>query len=257
MKIVSFSLYGKDDKYIQGAFINSATVGIMYPNWQAVFYCGETVPSQVKSRLSELGSIVIEKNGPEDNTASLWRFEAVNIPNATHVIFRDADSRILDREVAAVNEWLDSGRTLHVMRDHPNHGWDIPAGLWGTRVSAEVKKILELPKFSAAENVYGLDALFLSKGVYRLFRRDAMIHDEIFFRNFHANKFPTPRLDGAFVGEVFNADGTVNSIERRLLHDFENNLSIRMKVQVLDIYKRLRELVSRHVKSLTRKNSLF
>ena len=31
------------------------------------------------------------------------------------------DSWVLDREVAAVQEWVGSGRTFHVMRDHPNH----------------------------------------------------------------------------------------------------------------------------------------
>lgn len=35
---------------------------------------------------------------------------------------RDLDSRFSDRELAAVNEWLASGASIHAMRDHPAHG---------------------------------------------------------------------------------------------------------------------------------------
>jgi hypothetical protein len=35
---------------------------------------------------------------------------------------RDADSFIEPREVAAVNEWMRSGKFGHIMRDHPWHG---------------------------------------------------------------------------------------------------------------------------------------
>ena len=49
---------------------------------------------------------------------------------------RDLDSRINDRELAAVNEWLDSEKPFHIIRDHIDHGHvPILAGLWGTRTS--------------------------------------------------------------------------------------------------------------------------
>ncbi|KZS20680.1 Uncharacterized protein APZ42_012561 [Daphnia magna] len=34
---------------------------------------------------------------------------------------RDSDSRIVPREVEAVQEWLDSHYMFHIMRDHPAH----------------------------------------------------------------------------------------------------------------------------------------
>ena len=37
------------------------------------------------------------------------------------------------REVDATEEWLQSGKSLHVMRDHPFHSVPMLAGLWGTR----------------------------------------------------------------------------------------------------------------------------
>ena len=35
------------------------------------------------------------------------------------------------RERDAVNEWLESNKTFHLMRDHPWHGSEINAGMWG------------------------------------------------------------------------------------------------------------------------------
>ena len=37
-------------------------------------------------------------------------------------ISRDADSVLSKRESAAVQDWLRSGKTLHVMHDHHQHG---------------------------------------------------------------------------------------------------------------------------------------
>ena len=34
---------------------------------------------------------------------------------------RDLDSRINEREVEAVEEWLSSDQPVHAMRDHPQH----------------------------------------------------------------------------------------------------------------------------------------
>ena len=48
---------------------------------------------------------------------------------------RDLDSRITEREVAAVVEWLQSGQALHVMRDHPGHKVPMLGGTWGARIT--------------------------------------------------------------------------------------------------------------------------
>ena len=42
---------------------------------------------------------------------------------------RDADSRPSSREWAAVNEWMESGYSAHIMRDHPAHKIVMMAGI--------------------------------------------------------------------------------------------------------------------------------
>ena len=50
------------------------------------------------------------------------------------IISRDLDSRFDDREQAAVNEWIRSEKSFHIMRDHPQHRASILGGLWGSKL---------------------------------------------------------------------------------------------------------------------------
>ena len=57
------------------------------------------------------------------------------------VLVRDLDSNISPREVAAVQEFLQSPKEFHIMRDHPHHGTPILAGMWGIKLeNPEVRK---------------------------------------------------------------------------------------------------------------------
>ena len=53
-------------------------------------------------------------------------------------ISRDLDSRFSDREQAAVEEWLNSSKKFHIMRDHPRHRPAMLGGTWGCKLTPEV-----------------------------------------------------------------------------------------------------------------------
>lgn len=50
-----------------------------------------------------------------------WRFLPLMDDLVDIIISRDSDSPILQREVDAVQEWLESNSTFHAMRDNPYH----------------------------------------------------------------------------------------------------------------------------------------
>ena len=50
------------------------------------------------------------------------------------LLSRDLDSRVSAREVAAVREWLGSGRAVHSMRDHPTHWVPMLGSAWAARL---------------------------------------------------------------------------------------------------------------------------
>ena len=47
---------------------------------------------------------------------------------------RDLNSRISEREVAAVVDWLATAKSFHVMRDHPSHIAKMKGCCFGMRI---------------------------------------------------------------------------------------------------------------------------
>lgn len=60
----------------------------------------------------------------------MWRFLPFLDPQVDVILTRDIDASIIDREVVAVQQWLQSNYTFHVMRDHQSHKTHILAGIF-------------------------------------------------------------------------------------------------------------------------------
>jgi hypothetical protein len=51
-----------------------------------------------------------------------WRFLPLLDPLVDRMLCRDTDNLVTERELAAVNQWLNSSpTTFHIMHDHPLH----------------------------------------------------------------------------------------------------------------------------------------
>jgi len=214
MNAVAFSIYGRDPKYVEGAVRNAERVPEAYPGFTAVFYLDtRTTPPELPGRLRALGAEVRVGDSadgvlPEDRM--LWKLLAIDDPTMDVILFRDADSRITRREVAAVTEWLASDKAAHVMRDFPNHACRIGGGLWGVRRS-------KLPGFSFRapwedykrrhpgwQSEYRWeDQTFLAESVWPTIEHQVVQHDE--FSGYPGTvPFPTPHDPSeGFVGEIF------------------------------------------------------
>ena len=88
------------------------------------------------------------------------------------MISRDLDSRFSDREKFAVQEWLNSNKSHHIMRDHPHHDFEVLGGLWGSKVTDEnirlrwkdiLFKAFESQDFNANWWINGADQDFLKE----------------------------------------------------------------------------------------------
>ena len=132
-QIISFSLFGTDPKYGQGAVRNAEAAPFLYPGWTCRFHIDASVDPGVVEQLLHRGAQVI-RMAPEWPAAShgtLWRFLVADDPGVRRWIVRDADSLLNLREATAVQEWLASDRHFHLMRDHFDHSELVLAGLWG------------------------------------------------------------------------------------------------------------------------------
>jgi hypothetical protein len=163
---VSFCLYGTDPKYLAGAVENVGLVHEFYPDWDAVFHTRD-VAIAVLDELRSLGATVVECDHLNMMLARFLPFCDDGV-----VLSRDCDSRIGPREQRAVNEWLESDKPAHLIRDHPEHlpGWAmIPGGLWGSRLPfgenlrTALARALDDPRYSG----WGGDQRWLVENVWR------------------------------------------------------------------------------------------
>ena len=221
MNYISFSLYGNNKKYFTGAIANMNLIKLYYPSWQTVFYCDNNCPIEILSNLESLGARVITRQSNWHQNGMFWRFKAFEIPDADYVIIRDTDSRISYRESAAVNQWIVSNKSLHIMRDHPFHKAFIMGGMWGGKAS-DILPVLkstekELRKFSSE---YCEDQEFLKKYIYMRFRKNSTIHDSIYKREFSSRNFPSKRIGLEYVGESLD---NVNCFDENLRSELQFN----------------------------------
>jgi len=235
MKIVSFSLWGDSPIYLHGFVENMKLVEKYYPGWDIFLYTTKDCLQKLTPEI-EASNVLVITTMKEDPLsvwdASFWRYEAVldgDIstchPPAEAIIFRDADSRISEREQKAVHQWLDSDKQFHIMRDHPYHTVPIMAGMWGLKLpltkEALRNKFVKIAKDSSDWHIdkKGADQEFLQYDVYNLIVNDSLIHvNNCNYREDFAVDFPTKRLeDKSFVGEAFEADNTPHQWDRDLL----------------------------------------
>lgn len=218
MNYVSFSLWGDNPIYNVGIVRNAELMEQFYPSWKMVVFFDESVPNETIKLLQEKG---VETKLFTDNSiyGMFWRFYAVDFEDCEYAIFRDADSRLSLRESLAVSEWIKSGKSLHVMRDHPYHR--IPAGnnqlgilggMWGIKkgilpVTDMIQKFVK-----SREHNYGNDQTFL-KMVYSALLDDRFTHDEFFEKK----PFPIHRELGRFIGERINIDETPLTEDHKML----------------------------------------
>jgi hypothetical protein len=180
--VIAFSLFGADARYGECAMLNAAEQPAVYPGWTCRFYVDDTVPEAILARLASLGAGIVRVDAELRGwPGTMWRFAAGDDAELDRILFRDADSVVSAREANAVAEWIDSGRSFHLMRDSGSHTMLILAGLWGMKagalppirpmVAAFLAKPLNSRRFA--------DQDFLQEHVWPLVRQDVLTHDSI------------------------------------------------------------------------------
>jgi hypothetical protein len=233
-KVISFSVYGNSHMYLLGAIENAKLKNVFFPDWHSTFYVAEKLKGSFANELSEHADEIQFVEGAEDPRAMFWRFLPAADSNNDAVIVRDVDSRLNAKDLSAVNEWLDSGKALHVIRDHPMHNAPILGGLWGIRPATLPEFHQSLSSF-IPRGYYGEDQEFLRKYVYEPLRTNCFVHDEIFLRNLRAHNFLVNNLDSGYLGESVSDLGEVNEALRKMRTETMNSRIMLSKVKIKSI----------------------
>lgn len=210
--MISFSLWGTNPKYTVGAIKNAELAKTVYPDWICRFYVGKDVPIDIINKLMSFDNteVFIMSDKP-DWTGMFWRFYAASDATVDVMLSRDCDSRLGYREKAAVDQWLASDKDFHIMRDHPHHRELILGGMWGCRNKIMRRITDSILNFNKTDN-YDVDQDFLRKCVYPAVVDYSFTNDSFFLKT----GFPTPRVDGEFVGDVFD-ENDVSQCDKSIL----------------------------------------
>jgi hypothetical protein len=218
--VIAYSLWGDKSMYWIGALRNIELASKYYPGWISRFYidknCKKELIDTIKGDNVEV--IIVDPNNlnntqnwqPNTFQGMFWRFWASEEPDVDVFLSRDCDSRLSEREVNAVNEWLLSNKLFHIMRDHPYHTTPILGGMWGCRggIMNKIKlseKILQWTNQNNGNYNFGVDQDFLAKVIYPIVVEHSMEHSEFNLKfGGEIRSFPTIRNNYEFVGDVFD-----------------------------------------------------
>jgi hypothetical protein len=171
--VIAFSLWGARDAYCLGAVINASICPYIFPGWQARFYVGADVPVKILETLRHAGAEIVK--GDPEIPSYFWRFLVMNDPGVRRFLCRDTDARLSSREARMVQEWIESGQSFHVIRDHVLHSELILAGMWGGHATGTIS-VTELMR-ARATDAYGSDQFFLAREIWPRVKRDVCVHD--------------------------------------------------------------------------------
>jgi hypothetical protein len=224
VKVISFSLWGSDTKYTVGAIRNVYLANKYYPDFECWIYVHkDTVPLKIIESLNKNKNVkIIYKTGDIIKLKSrMWRYEPIDDPNVNVLLSRDTDTKIWEREVLAVREWLRSNKLFHIMRDHPLHTFPIMAGMFGTRKINNLNWSENINNY-VVKHEYYYDQQFLNEIVYPLIKDEdnSVIHASFNKKEQHAIPFPIPyNKVYNFVGEYVFADGSRYDEHIKILKD--------------------------------------
>jgi hypothetical protein len=209
VKVFSFSLWGTHERYLKGALAVADQVAHMFPDFYCWFYAHTSVPSDTVEALQSKPHVRVNVMDCDLATSKpmMWRFAAIDDPQCDVMMPRDTDTRFYLREKFAIQEWLESGKTFHIMRDCPHHWEKIMGGMFGTRKVSWLwsEKMAAWPQRGDRD----YDQAFLKEIIYPLMVSNMMVHDSFYNYESDARKFPIDfDPDFHFVGEYVYEDGS-------------------------------------------------
>lgn len=171
MKIFSMSVFGTQARYIQGAFRQTELCEKYFPGWQVRIY---TDRAENFLSLSGRAKIIEVTDG---SYGVFWRFAPMFESPDNIVVVRDSDSRITIREQQAVNEWIQSDKNFHVIKDHESHyQWAINAGMFAYRGQLDAHTYSTMLAYANRSHSYTIDQIWLQEHVWPNVKNSCMIH---------------------------------------------------------------------------------
>ena len=217
MKIISFCLYGTKDIYYQGLIKNIHIITSKLPDFLTYVYYGRDITEDRVKTLRELSDkVVLIPTNKLGAINTLDRLNPIKSDDTEIFFCRDADSRIYERDLWCMKQFIDSEKSVHCIRDHCWHKSKLMAGTIGFKVKRiknleKIRKELNIFCYHQKQGEYGIDEYFLGKVIYPLIKDDLYLHTSITaFESEEYNLIDYENNGFNFVGNIIeiNSDGS-------------------------------------------------
>jgi hypothetical protein len=213
VKVFSFSLFGNQDKYCKGILKNIEQINRFFPEFEIWVYLGENVPIDTLSKLTHNKTVRCINTNVSGNETKFYRFFAIDNLLVEVAIIRDADSRVYERDIACIEDFLNSEKKFHIIRDHKNHTHKIMAGMWGIKKglldSIKIYDLYTYWKEHRTCSEFWDDTNILCELLYPLIRPSLLVHDNYNTIESEIMPFRKDDINGKhFVGQVYEYDET-------------------------------------------------
>jgi hypothetical protein len=211
-KIISFSLWGDNLKYIIGALENIKCQKDLFPDWTCRFYCHESINIKwINSFYKESAEVILKEEIPVirnmETPGMFWRFEVLRDKDVERFIVRDCDGRLTQREKNCIKDWEKSGKEFHIIRDHDLHNVRIMGGMWGATKQfidrIDYDDLMSQFDKTIYPMSYAIDQEFLARIIYPLIKDTVCIHDDWarYSDEKSVRKIPHLRINNEFIGQ--------------------------------------------------------
>jgi hypothetical protein len=211
VKVFAFSLFGSQDKYCKGILKNIEQINKFFPDFEIWVYIGEDVPINILNILNNNKTVKCISTHVSGNETKFFRFFAIDDSSVDLAIIRDADSRIYDRDIACIEDFLQSDKMFHIIRDHKNHTHKIMAGMWGIKKglleSITIQDLyLHWKQYRTCSDFWD-DTKILCELLYPLITSSLLVHDNYNTIEIEKMQFRKDDDNGKhFVGQVYEYD---------------------------------------------------
>ncbi|MBS0205274.1 MAG: class I SAM-dependent methyltransferase [Planctomycetes bacterium] len=230
--VLAFSLWGDHAHYNFGAIENAKLAKWIYPDWTVRVYVDDSTPAATIDALQLAAAEVVPAPGwPNWRGGLFWRLQAIDDPGFVRWGIRDTDSRATYRERQAIESWLDSGLSLHTVRDHPDHRRPVMlCGFDGRRAAIhDMAGHIAAWRQSGHGDQYGSDEEMIQERLWPEVRSETLVHSDFGDLYGHGGvirPFPTRRPEGLrFIGERIYEDNHHNGDDR------DRNVSFRLSAE--------------------------
>lgn len=242
MKVISFCVYGDKDKYCRGLAENLILIRDILPDYHCFIYVGDRVPEHWIELYKSYPFVRIFFAGRIGHDNAINRFYAIDEPDVEIAFSKDIDARLHERDIWCIRHFEHSHFSFHTTRDHPYHGIEILAGIWGIKRGCLPITIAELYReynpTGTTINKIQHDQYFLRDKIYPLVASKTIVY--VFNEKMRRNNIETIKripfdvVDDNFCGLAITYDEHGNAIKEYKWDPNWNSPTFAVRVVITD-----------------------